>query len=81
MNARLANSLLLQGGVSTENTMTDNCAIVNQVPEALFVAPAFATGVWQPKSFCCQETGYRPQYKAFASSSRSTSDGIFEGVR
>ena len=81
VNARLQNGLLLQGGVSTGKTMTDNCDIVDDVPEALQappppgappagIQPLVATpgaGAWTPKQFCHQETPYLPQYKGLAS--------------
>ena len=35
VNARLANGVFLQGGTSTGRTSTDNCDIVDDVPEAL----------------------------------------------
>src|SRR5688500_12108268 len=62
LDARLQNGLFLQGGVSTGQTVTDNCDIVDDAPEVLNVA-----GVWTPASYCHQETGYLPQYKALAS--------------
>ena len=40
VDARLRNGLFLQGGVSTGKTMTDNCDIVDDVPEALHRPPA-----------------------------------------
>ena len=46
VDARLQNGLLLQGGVSTGKTMSDNCAIVAAVPESLNVA--VPTGVQAP---------------------------------
>ena len=79
VDARPRNGLLLQGGVSTGKTMTDNCDIVDDVPESLqFNVPAgiqpsvgynptFSNGVWTPKGFCHQETGFLAQYKALAS--------------
>jgi hypothetical protein len=62
IDARLRNGLFLQGGVSTGNTTTDNCDIVDDAPELLLVL-----GVQQSAAFCHQETGYLPQYKALAS--------------
>jgi hypothetical protein len=75
VDARLRNGLFLQGGVSTGKTMTDNCEIIDDVPEALLgtaqtgvPAPlGFTAGVWTPASFCHQESPYLPQYKALAS--------------
>jgi len=62
LDARLRGGLLLQGGVSSGRTMTDNCAIASQVPEVMTVA-----GVTTPISFCHQETPFQPLYKALAS--------------
>jgi hypothetical protein len=57
-DARLRNGLLLQGGVSTGKTTTDNCDIVDDLPETLG---------GQSAGFCHVETAYLPQYKAVAS--------------
>lgn len=62
VDARLQTGLLLSGGVSTGKTMTDNCAIVAQVPELLTVA-----GIANSAAFCHQESPYLAQYKALAS--------------
>jgi hypothetical protein len=77
VDARLEHGIYLQGGVSTGKTMSDICAIVDQVPEALstgtaptgvqpLVSSGAATG-WTPKQYCHQETPYQPQWKALAS--------------
>jgi len=70
LDARLRNGLLLQGGMSTGKTVFDNCEIAAQVPEVLSglqgVLGAPAAGVL-PISYCHQETGFVPQYKALAS--------------
>jgi hypothetical protein len=57
VDARLRNGLFLQGGVSTGKTMTDNCDIVDDLPEVL---------AEQSASFCHTETPFLPQYKALA---------------
>jgi hypothetical protein len=62
VDARLRNGLFLQGGVATGKTMTDNCDIIDDVPELLVVA-----GVRIPAAYCRVETPYLPQYKAIAS--------------
>lgn len=62
VDARMRNGLFLQGGVATGKTMTDNCDIVDDVPELLIVA-----GVRTPAAYCRMETPYLPQYKAIAS--------------
>jgi hypothetical protein len=58
IDARLRNGLFLQGGVSTGKTMTDNCDIIDDVPELL---------AGQSATYCHQETPFLPQYKALAS--------------
>ena len=62
LDARLRNGLLLQGGVSTGTTMTDNCDIVDDAPELLTVL-----AVQQPSQFCHQETPFLALYKGLAS--------------
>jgi hypothetical protein len=57
VDARLR-GLLVQGGLSTGKTMTDNCEIVDDLPE-LTGATSLA--------HCHQETPYLGQYKALAS--------------
>jgi len=57
-DARLRNGLLLQGGVSTGKTLTDNCDIVDDLPEAL---------AGQSAGYCRFESPFLPQYKAVAS--------------
>ena len=72
VDARLKNGLFLQGGLSIGKTMTDNCDIVDDVPEALTVSGAAgiqpqvtgaAAGQVTPASFCHQETPFLTQYK------------------
>jgi hypothetical protein len=58
LDARLRNGLLLQGGVSTGKTMTDNCDIVDDAPEILGA---------QSAAFCHFESAFLPQYKGLAS--------------
>jgi hypothetical protein len=81
IDARLQNGLLFQGGLSTGKTMSDNCGIVDDVPEALqfpagavpagiqpaVFGPAGNGGVWTPAQFCHQETPFLTQYKGLAS--------------
>ena len=68
VDARLRNGLFLQGGLSTGKQMTDNCDIIDDVPEAQTVNAAAgippqvtATGAntITPASFCHQETPFR----------------------
>jgi hypothetical protein len=79
LDARLQNGWLLQGGVSTGKTMTDNCAIVARVPAMLqFPAAGLPAGIQNPvavvtggvltpASYCHQETPFLALYKALAS--------------
>jgi hypothetical protein len=77
VDARMQNGLLLQGGVSAGKGMTDNCAIVDAVPEVLTVPAAppagiqpaltAGTGALTPRAYCHQETPVQPLYKALAS--------------
>ena len=62
LDARLRNGLLLQGGVSTGTTMTDNCDVVDDAPELLTVL-----AVQQAAQFCHQETPFLALYKGLAS--------------
>ena len=57
VDVRLQNGLFLQGGVSTGRTMTDNCDIVDDVPELLGS---------QSADYCHVQTPFEAQYKALA---------------
>jgi len=64
LDARFASGVYLQGGVNTGKTMTDNCDIVDDVPESL------ATGgpnTLQSVNYCHVTTPFLTQYKALAS--------------
>jgi len=76
VDARLRNGLFLQGGLSTGKQMTDNCDIIDDVPEALTVgaaagippqATATGAGTITPASYCHQETPFLTQYKGLVS--------------
>jgi hypothetical protein len=54
VDARLQNGLLVQGGVSSGNTVTDNCDVVGKVDNP-------------STRFCHVETGFQAQYKGLAS--------------
>jgi hypothetical protein len=54
VDARLQNGLFIQGGVSSGNTMTDNCDVAAKVDNP-------------STRFCHQESGFQAQYKALAS--------------
>jgi hypothetical protein len=57
-NARLGGGAVIEGGVTFGKGMTDNCEVIEKVPEALGNLP---------KEFCHQETGWEPNYKMLAS--------------
>jgi hypothetical protein len=57
VDARLPNHLLLQGGVSIGNTITDNCDIAAALPESVGSTP---------RAYCHVETPYQPQVKFVA---------------
>jgi hypothetical protein len=74
VDARLRNGLFLQGGFSAGKTMSDNCEIVDDVPEALTLggpagiqAPVTTATGLLPSSYCHQETPYVTQYKGLVS--------------
>ena len=75
VDARLRNGLFLQGGVGTGKTMTDNCDVVDDVPEALSIAavptgvqPTLGpAGVSTPAAFCHQESPFLTNFKGLAS--------------
>jgi len=76
VDARLKNGLFLQAGLSTGKTLTDNCDVIDDVPEALTVSGAAgiqpqvtgaAAGQVTPASFCHQETPFLTQYKGLVS--------------
>jgi hypothetical protein len=55
LNARTPNGILIQAGVSTGRTHTNNCEVVAQVPEALFGATSFLVanaGSWLSSEWC-----------------------------
>jgi len=76
VDARLRNGLFLQGGVSTGKQMTDNCDIIDDLPEANTLGNiggsltpsvlGVGVGTIVPESFCHQESPYLTQYKALA---------------
>jgi hypothetical protein len=68
VNARLSNGLFVQAGTSTGRTSTDNCDIVDDVPEGATVSTA---GVVAPSlvnfPFCHVDTNWLTQIKGAAS--------------
>ena len=63
LDARLQNGLYLQGGVNIGKTMTDNCDVVDDVPEAL---ASGGPNTLQSINFCHAETPYQPLWKGLA---------------
>ena len=56
--------VVLQGGVSVGQNMTDNCDLADQIPEMFLGVPGVgptAGGVWTPLEYCHQESGFVPQ--------------------
>jgi hypothetical protein len=66
MSARMA-KLLLQGGVSTGKTVTDNCEIVTKFPQVSVASaagsPALASSIATSTEFCHAETPFLSQVK------------------
>jgi hypothetical protein len=52
------NKITFAGGVTLGRTLSDNCEIVRQLPEALGTTP---------REFCHNETGWQPQWKMIGS--------------
>ena len=77
VDARLRNGLFMQAGLSTGKQMTDNCDIVDDVPEANTLGNiggaltpsvlGVGVGTAVPTSFCHQESPYLTQYKGLVS--------------
>ncbi|MEQ1575869.1 MAG: hypothetical protein ABL993_16650, partial [Vicinamibacterales bacterium] len=74
VNTRFGNRILLQGGLSTGRTVTDNCEVLAKSPEiisgllattstAQVVLPTTPVGV----PYCNQNTGFLTQIKGFGS--------------
>jgi hypothetical protein len=62
VNARLPEGILLQGGVSTGRTSTDNCEIVDDVPEMLLAGTALMSS-----DYCHVDTAFLTQVKLIGS--------------
>jgi len=62
INARLAQGLLLQGGIGTGRTSTDNCAIVPQVPEIISTATTAL-----PQGYCHVDSNFLTGVKGVGS--------------
>src|SRR5215470_5409682 len=69
VEARLRNSMTVQGGFSTGRTVTDNCEIVAKVPEALLNATALgvANTSWLPVQDCHLASPALTQFRGLGS--------------
>jgi hypothetical protein len=70
MQLRILGGALLSGGVSTGKRTTDNCEIVEQMPEMLFSAQNLTTAnnnVWLPGQWCRQSEPLLTQVKGYGS--------------
>lgn len=66
VNARLSNGTLLQGGISTGKTTSDNCAVFANVPEAGVTGVLPIAGS-TAGPYCRQETPFLTQFKLLGS--------------
>jgi hypothetical protein len=69
VQARLQAGVLVQGGISSGKTTTDNCEIVAKLPEMLLsgtVLTVANAGVWLPQEYCHQESPFITQVKTLA---------------
>ena len=74
MNARLANGVLIQGGIGTGRTVTDDCSVESQLPEMLVAHPVTSntstvttTGVLQSQTYCHMQEPWITQFKVLGS--------------
>jgi hypothetical protein len=66
VNARLSAALTLGGGTSTGRTTTDNCDVVDDVPEILLGAANLTdanANTWLPASNCHQQSPFLTNFK------------------
>jgi hypothetical protein len=83
VNTRFENGLRVQGGLSTGSTLTDNCEVTEQVPEALFGAEVINTAnanVWMPAQFCRQQTPFLTNVKLLAAHTIPRVDVLVSGT-
>jgi hypothetical protein len=70
INARLANGLLAQGGIGTGRVLTDDCDVVDDLPENLhtFFGTPTRSGFFAARTLerCRQNNGWRPSIQALA---------------
>jgi hypothetical protein len=80
ITARLQNGLTLRGGVATGKRSTDNCDVVEQLPEMLLGAQnltAANNNVWLPAQFCKQSEPFLTSYRASGIYTIPTIDVLF----
>jgi hypothetical protein len=83
LSMRPQNGLLLQGGLSTGSTLTDNCEVVEKLPEILFGANVFNTAnanVWLPAQYCRQESPFLTNVKFAGSYTIPRADLLVSGT-
>ena len=61
VSARSLVGVSVQGGASIGRSAFDNCAVLQQIPEARSTGP-----VRQPEAFCDHQTPYQPSFKGLA---------------
>jgi len=70
LNARLQSGLLLQGGLGTGRQVTNNCGVVDKLPEMLHTFFGDPTRAFffaaTPKEFCEQNNGFRTSIQGLA---------------
>lgn len=66
INARLPNGLSVQGGLSSGKTLTDNCDVVAEVPEALLGATSLLVGNAGVCTTCRTRAPLRPTTRPLA---------------
>ena len=70
VNARLQNGLILQGGTGTGRQVTNNCDVVDDLPEMLHTFFGDATRAFffaaTPREFCEQNNGFRTSIQGLA---------------
>jgi hypothetical protein len=70
VNARLQNGLILQGGTGTGRQVTNNCDVVDELPEMLHTFFGDPTRAFffasTPREFCEQNNGWRTSIQGLA---------------